>query len=77
MAEQSKGSGSGERARNDIAAITGGAQQPIYITLNLEKLQDKTEIHTTTLRESLDEMEERVKAILLRVLHSANPITTV
>ena len=77
MAEQYGNTGSGERARNDIAAITGGGQQPIYITLNLEKLQDKTEIHTTTFRESLDEMEERVKAILLRVLQSANPITTV
>ncbi len=76
-AGQSTGARDGVPYRNDIAAITGGGQKSIYISLNLEKLQDKTEIHTATFQESLDEMEERVKAVLLDVLHSANPITAV
>ena len=60
-----------------ISAITKGSQNQTHITLKLEKLQDKTEIHTTSVRESHGQMEKSIKEILLRALNSARQAAAV
>lgn len=57
----------------NVQGITGGGQRQTHITINLGKLQDKTEIHTTTLAEGLDQVEDRIKETLLSVLQHVNP----
>ena len=52
--------------------ITAGGSRPTSITINLQKLQDKIEIHSTNLKEGVAEMESTLIEALLRVLNSAN-----
>ena len=52
--------------------ITSGGSRPTSITINLQKLQDKIEIHSTNIKEGVQEMETMVTEALLRVLNSAN-----
>ncbi len=61
----------------DISSnITGGGSRPTNITINLGKLQDSIVIHSSTVKEGVDEMEEIVVDALLRVLNSANAVAT-
>lgn len=52
--------------------ITGGGVRNIHI--NLGKFQDSINIHTTTLKEGVSEMEKMVENSLLRILNSAGAI---
>lgn len=69
----SKGKG---KAKSGFSGITGGGKKQTNITINLQKLQDKTEIHTTTLSGGIAQTEAQLSAMLLRVLNSANQMQT-
>lgn len=51
------------------ASITGGGVRSI--TINVAKFQDKTEIHTATLKEGVHEVEELIRDMFLRITNSA------
>lgn len=57
-----------------LKGITGGGARPTNITVNLGKLQEKTEIHVSQFQEGMQEAEEALKEMLLRVLNSTNQI---
>jgi hypothetical protein len=65
-----------ETSTSGIAGITGGGKKQTHITINLDKLQDTTEIHTVSLDEGIEESEDRLIEMFLRVLNSANQIQT-
>ncbi len=56
--------------KKGLDSISGGG--PKSITINLQKLQDKTEIHTTNLTEGATQAENTLLEMLLRVLNGAN-----
>lgn len=64
--------GTPEAVQDGIDNISGGGRRPQNITINLGKLQDEINIHTTTVGESAAEMERMITEALLRVLNSAN-----
>jgi hypothetical protein len=49
--------------------ITGGGVRSI--TINVAKFQDKTEIHTMTMKEGVHEIEDQIRNMFLRVVNSA------
>lgn len=59
-------------AKNKTEGITGGGNKNIII--NLQKLFDNINIHTTQLKEGANEVEQMVTEAFLRVLNSANAI---
>jgi len=59
-------------AKNTADNITSGGSKPTNITIHLQKLQEKIEIHSATLTEGVQELESKVTEALLRVLNSAN-----
>lgn len=59
-------------AKDKVDGITGGGARNIII--NLQKLFDDINIHSTTVREGVTDMEQIVTEALLRVLNSANAI---
>jgi hypothetical protein len=59
----------GSLAGDTSSAITGGGVR--NITINVAKFQDKTEIHTTNLRESVSEVEDIIMNMFLRITNSA------
>ncbi|MFS2189814.1 tape measure protein [Mucilaginibacter sp. Mucisp84] len=61
--------GSPSSSSGTNSAITGGGVR--HITINVAKFQDKTEIHTSTFRESVTEMEDYLKEMFLRITNSA------
>ncbi|MGN7820934.1 tape measure protein [Chitinophaga sp. 22536] len=61
-----------EGAKNKTEGITGGGNKNIII--NLQKLFDNINIHTTQLKEGANEVEQMVTEAFLRVLNSANAI---
>jgi TP901 family phage tail tape measure protein len=56
--------------KKGLDTISGGG--PKSVTINLQKLQDKTEIHTTNLTEGATQAENTLLEMLLRVLNGAN-----
>lgn len=62
----------GGNAKEKASGITGGGNRNINISL--QKLFDNINIHTTTVHESVQQMEDMVTDALLRVLNSANAI---
>jgi hypothetical protein len=56
----------GEEAKDKI--IGCGVRS---ITINVAKFQDKTEIHTTTMKEGVHEIEEQIRNMFLRIVNSA------
>lgn len=56
--------------KKGLDSISGGG--PKSVTIQLQKLQDKTEIHTTNLTEGATQAENTLLEMLLRVLNGAN-----
>lgn len=63
------GGGAPTSSGSTNSAITGGGVR--NITIIVEKFQDKTEIHTTTMKEGIAEIEDRLKEMFLRITNSA------
>lgn len=64
------GKGGGAASAGDTSkAITGGGVRNIYI--NVAKFQDKTEIHSASLRESVAEVERQLEDMFDRIVNSA------
>ncbi|MDX1903782.1 MAG: phage tail tape measure protein [Thermonemataceae bacterium] len=61
-----------KEAEKGLAGVAGGGAKATNITINLQKLQDKIEVHASTLKESMTDVEKIVLETLLRVLNSAN-----
>ncbi len=55
--------------RSGIDSIAGGGGRALNVTINVEKFQDKTEVHTTTLDEGIQEIEEKLRELFVRVLN--------
>jgi tape measure domain-containing protein len=65
-----QGGGAAADALGDTTAgITGGGVR--NITINVAKFQDKTEIHTANIKEGIQELEEMMKDMYLRITNSA------
>ena len=64
------GGGNGESVMGEATGkqITGGGVRSI--TINIAKFQDKTEIHSATLKEGVHEIEEMLRDMYLRVINS-------
>lgn len=60
------------RVNKGLQGVAGGGSKPTHITINLQKLQDKIEIHTATLQESVPDIEKQMIEVLLRVLNATN-----
>jgi hypothetical protein len=56
--------------------ITEGGARPTNITINLQKLNEKIEIHTTNIRDGIANIEEQFVEMFLRVLNSSAKLTT-
>ena len=64
------GGADGSVTGSDTASgITGGGVR--NITINVAKFQDKTEIHTVGLKEGIQEVEEIIRDMFLRITNSA------
>lgn len=61
-----------DNAKDKVEGITSGGAR--NVTINLQKLFDNINISTTTVQESITDMEQMVTDALLRVLNSANAI---
>jgi len=59
-----------------LAAVAGGGQKQTNITINLQKLQDKTEIHTTNFDQGSEQAERKIIELMMRVLNSTYQYTT-
>ncbi len=68
--------GAKDSSKSGIKGITGGGKRQTHITVNLEKLQDKTEIHTISIDDGIEETEDKLIEMFLRILNSANQIQT-
>ncbi|WP_264520392.1 hypothetical protein [Flavobacterium sp. N1994] len=64
-----KGTGSGD-------AITGGGSKMTHITVNINKLQDKTEIHVSNTEQGLNGLGDKIQEVLLRAVNSVNQTQT-
>lgn len=62
-----------KKVKEHTDTITGGGARNIYITLG--KFQDQLNIHTMTVKEGVNEMEQMIENSLLRILNSANAIS--
>lgn len=62
-----------QKVKAHTDSITGGGARNIYITLG--KFQDQLNIHTMTVKEGVNEMEQMIENSLLRILNSANAIS--
>ncbi len=67
--QKSGGSSSGKNGGGDAAkGITSGG--PRVININGVKFTDKIEIHTTTMSEAMDELEDKFRNMMARLLNS-------
>lgn len=55
-----------------LAGVAGGGAKATNITINLQKLQDKIEVHSVTLKEGAKEIERQMVELMLRVLNATN-----
>lgn len=58
--------------KQGLQEVTGGGKKQTNISVRLDKFMDELIIQTQTADQGIDEMEDRVKEILLRVLNSTN-----
>lgn len=61
-------SAGGTSSETSTSGVTGGG--PRVITINLQRLVDKIELHAATLTEGLGEVEYKIEEMFLRVLNS-------
>jgi tape measure domain-containing protein len=52
-----------------IDNITGGGSRAVSVTVNLEKFLDKIEVHSTSTKEGLDDIEPQIREFFVRVLN--------
>ncbi len=57
-------------------SIVGGGSRMTHITINIDKLQDKTEIHVSNTEQGLSGLGDKVQEILLRAVNSVNQMQT-
>jgi len=55
-----------------INSISGGGKKQTNINIHFDKMIEQLILTTSTLNEGIDEIEDKLKAILLRILNSAN-----
>lgn len=68
--------GSDLAVQQGIGGITGGGSKATNITINLGKFQDQLIIQTQTMQDGLEQLEDKVMEIFLRVVNSANKVAT-
>jgi len=52
-----------------IGSIISGGVGPKNITINIEKLIEKSEIHTTNIDQGFDQLEDRLKEVLMTAIN--------
>jgi len=62
--------------KNGINAITGGGQKQTNITVTFDKLVENFTIKTQNIQQGIEQSEDALKEMLLRVLNSANQTQT-
>lgn len=72
----SNGGGTNNKIKSGISGITGGGSKQTHITVNLGKLQDNINIHTTNIQQGVEELEDTISEALLRILNSVNQMQT-
>jgi len=60
------------KTQKGLEGVSGGGSKAVNITINLQKLQDKIEVHTTSVKEGAKDIERQMTELLMRVLNSAN-----
>ncbi|MDB0612153.1 tape measure protein [Tenacibaculum maritimum] len=62
--------------QNGINSINGGGSKQTNINVSYEKLIENLTIQSETISEGVDEMEDKIKAALMRILNSTNQLQT-
>jgi tape measure domain-containing protein len=62
--------------KSGIDGITGGGNRQTNIQVSFEKMIENMVIKSETITEGIDELEDKVKDVLLRILNSANQMQT-
>lgn len=68
--------GLGDSLGKGIDTITGGGKKQTNITVSFDKLVENYNINTQTFEQGMDQSLDSLKAMLLRVLNSANQMQT-
>ena len=61
-----------EKTQKGLSGVAGGGAKATNITINLQKLQDKIEVHSVNIKEGVKDIEKQLTEMLLRVLNSTN-----
>jgi hypothetical protein len=61
-----------EETQKTLDSVTKGGKRMTNVTINLEKLQEETKINVEQYNEGLDEMEDQLQELLLRILNGSN-----
>ncbi|MEC3875934.1 hypothetical protein [Chryseobacterium salviniae] len=64
-----------EKKKDKDGIVSGGSKQT-HITINIGKLNEKIEVHTTNLKEGGAEIEAKIQELLLRAVNSVNQMQT-
>lgn len=72
----SLGLGNKGDSKSTAENIASGGNRPTNINVTVQKFQDKTEIHTMTAKDGINDMEAIMKEMFLRVLNSATALQT-
>lgn len=68
------GTDAGNSTKNTINSINTGGTRPTSVVITIHKLQDKTEIHVSDVKEGTRQMEGDVTNALLRAVNSMNTV---
>lgn len=61
-----------DKTQKGLGGVAGGGAKATNITINLQKLQDKIEVHSVNLKEGVKDIEKQLTEMFLRVLNSTN-----
>ena len=61
-----------EKTQKGLSGVAGGGAKATNITINLQKLQDKIEVHSVNIKEGAKDIEKQLTEMLFRVLNSTN-----
>lgn len=61
-----------DKTKKGLEGVAGGGAKATNITINLQKLQDKIEVHTVSVKEGAKEIEKQMIELMLRVLNATN-----
>lgn len=65
-----------KKKKKDKDGIVSGGHKQTHITINIGKLNEKIEVHTTNLKEGGAEVEAKIQELLLRAVNSVNQMQT-